>query len=104
VEGQLRALVLRTSDWPIGILALLGIDFGKHSTKSQNIKKDPNGTSADVLFRCHSREIDLVIAVSHRTSIEDPSGAGLSHQSSWDVVACGLWYSASSGEGRDEIV
>jgi hypothetical protein len=65
VEGHLGTLVLRTSDWPLGILSLFRIDFGKHSTKSQNIRKDPNGTSADVLSRCHSRETDLAIAVSH---------------------------------------
>jgi hypothetical protein len=65
VEGHLSALVLRTSDWPIGILILLGIDIRKYSTKSHNIRKDPSVTSADVLSRCHSREIDLVKAVSH---------------------------------------
>jgi hypothetical protein len=27
LEGHLGALRLRTSDWPIGILALLGIDY-----------------------------------------------------------------------------
>jgi hypothetical protein len=65
VEVHLGALVLRTSDWPIGILALLGIDFGKHSSNSQNIRKNANVTSADVLSRSHGQETGLVKAMSH---------------------------------------
>jgi hypothetical protein len=79
VEGHLRTLVLRKSDWSIGILALLEIDFGKDLTKSQNIWKDPTVTSADLLSRCLSREIDLGTAVSHpsKRGIEGPSGSSV---------------------------
>jgi hypothetical protein len=52
VEDHLDTLDLRASGWPIAVLALLETDFGKHSTKSQNIRRDPSVTSSDVLSRC----------------------------------------------------
>jgi hypothetical protein len=81
VEGHLSyfgceiVLIGRNFIWHCWLI--LRLTFGKHSTKSQKLRKDPSVTSADALSRCKSRETYLVEAVLHplQTEIEGPSGS-----------------------------